>query len=64
MTSDRLQLRGIGKRFSAVIANADVDLSIRPGEIRDLCERATILRGGRVVAACDPRATGTARWRR
>src|SRR3546814_3298388 len=25
-------------------------------EIRQLCDRATILRGGRVVALCDPRA--------
>ncbi|MGQ9369720.1 ABC transporter ATP-binding protein [Azospirillum sp. ST 5-10] len=25
-------------------------------EIRTLCDRATVLRGGRVVAACDPRA--------
>ena len=36
MTPDRLQLRGIGKRFPGVIANADVDLTIRPGEIHAL----------------------------
>ncbi len=30
-------------------------------EIRALCEEATILRGGRVVATCDPRATSARR---
>ena len=30
-------------------------ISHKLGEIRTLCDRATILRGGRVVAACDPR---------
>ncbi len=31
-------------------------ISHKLGEIRDLCERATVLRGGRVAATCDPRA--------
>jgi len=30
-------------------------ISHKLDEIRDLCERATVLRAGRVVAACDPR---------
>ncbi len=30
-------------------------ISHKLDEIRDLCERATVLRGGRVVATCDPR---------
>jgi simple sugar transport system ATP-binding protein len=29
----RLQLRGIGKRYPAVVANADVSLTVMPGEI-------------------------------
>ncbi len=33
-------------------------------EIRALCRRATILRGGRVVGACDPRQESVARARR
>ena len=35
-TPHRMQLRGITKRFPGVVANADVDLSIRPGEIHAL----------------------------
>jgi simple sugar transport system ATP-binding protein len=31
-----LELRGISKRFGPVVANQDVDLAIRPGEIRGL----------------------------
>ncbi len=31
-------------------------ISHKLGEIRELCERATVLRGGRVSARCDPRA--------
>lgn len=33
-------------------------ISHRLAEVAELCDRATILRGGRVVATCDPRATG------
>src|SRR3546814_20341531 len=33
-----------------------LDISHKLEEIRALCDRATILRGGRVVAECDPRA--------
>ncbi len=33
-------------------------ISHRLGEVADLCDRATILRGGRVVATVDPRAAG------
>ena len=35
-SSDRLDLRGITKRFPGVVANADVNLAIRPGEIHAL----------------------------
>jgi simple sugar transport system ATP-binding protein len=31
-----LELRGISKRVGPVVANQDVDLAIRPGEIRGL----------------------------
>lgn len=34
-------------------------ISHKLGEIRDLCDAATIMRGGRVIGACDPRATST-----
>ncbi|GBD42586.1 Galactose/methyl galactoside import ATP-binding protein MglA [bacterium HR40] len=33
-------------------------ISHRLAEVTELCDRATILRGGRVVASCDPRRTG------
>jgi simple sugar transport system ATP-binding protein len=35
-------------------------ISHKLSEIRELCDAATILRGGRVVGACDPRATSAA----
>ena len=35
-------------------------ISHKLAEIKELCSRATILRGGRVVAECDPRAETTA----
>ena len=35
-SGDRLELRGITKRFPGVVANADITLTIRPGEIHAL----------------------------
>ncbi len=35
-------------------------ISHKLAEIQALCDRATVLRGGRVVGACDPRATSAA----
>jgi len=32
-------------------------------EVKRLCDTATILRGGRKVSTCDPRAETAARWR-
>ncbi|MGI4800156.1 MAG: ATP-binding cassette domain-containing protein, partial [Janthinobacterium lividum] len=32
----RIELRGIGKRFGDVVANADIDLTVEPGEIHAL----------------------------
>lgn len=32
----RIELRGIGKRFAATVANADVDLAVATGEIHAL----------------------------
>src|SRR3546814_13942656 len=47
--------------WSSDVCSSDLGVSIlyishKLEEIRALCDRATILRGGRVVAECDPRA--------
>nr|WP_245217395.1 ABC transporter ATP-binding protein [Neoroseomonas nitratireducens] len=49
-TLDRLRTEG----------RAVLYISHKLEEVRRLCEAATILRGGRVVAACDPRAESAA----
>ncbi|HEU0197207.1 MAG TPA: ABC transporter ATP-binding protein [Nevskiaceae bacterium] len=33
MTTPRLELRGVGKRYPGVVANDDISLSVQPGEI-------------------------------
>lgn len=43
-------LRGLAEEGCSILY-----ISHKLSEIQDLCERATVLRGGRVVATCDPR---------
>jgi simple sugar transport system ATP-binding protein len=51
--ADRLfeTLRAVAAKGCAILY-----ISHKLGEVKALCSRATILRGGRVVAECDPRA--------